>query len=169
MLHVVPDDVSQGQTFRANIQKIGQAGLPFDICMLARQLPLAEDLIRASGDQPFVLDHCGVPDIAAGAFEPWAKGMSALAKLPHVSVKLSGITAYCAPGTATLDTVRPYVDHVLSTFGPRRMLWGGDWPVVDLGAGLPGWIGITRAILAELSQDEQALIGHLNARAIYGV
>jgi predicted TIM-barrel fold metal-dependent hydrolase len=167
ILHVVDDGVSQSETFRANLRKIGAAGLPFDLCFLARQLPIAEALVRACPDQVYVLDHCGVPDIAGGAFDDWAAGIDRLAALPQVSVKLSGITAYCAPGTASVALLRPWVDHLLDRFGAHRMLWGGDWPVVNLGAGLPGWIDLTRALLAPLSADEQAAIAQGTARRVY--
>ncbi len=169
ILHVMPDGLSQSETFRTNLRKIGAAGLPFDLCVLARQLPIAADLARACDDQPMVLNHCGVPDIAGGAFDAWAAGIDAIAALPHVFAKLSGITAYCAPGTANLDTLRPWVDHVLEKFGPARVVWGGDWPVVNLGSGLPEWMTITRALLAALPPDDQAAVAAGNARAVYRV
>ncbi len=169
ILHVMPDELSSGEAFRANLRKIGRRGLAFDMCFLARQLPLAADLARACADQRLVLDHCGVPDIAGGGFEPWAKAISELAKLPHVAVKLSGISAYCAPGTAGLATLRPWVDHVLNSFGADRVVWGSDWPVVLLGSGLRPWIALTGELLAGLSADERAAIGHRNARRIYGL
>lgn len=167
ILHVVPDDLSQSPVFRRNLRRIGAKGLPFDLCFLARQLPLAADLVRACPDQSFVLDHCGVPDIAGGAFDSWSAGMAVLAGLPQVVVKLSGITAYCRPGTASAQLLRPWVARVLDLFGPDRMLWGGDWPVVDQGAGLPGWIDMTRALLADLSPDERAAIFQGTARRVY--
>lgn len=169
ILHVVPDEMSQSEGFRANLRKIGRKGLPFDICFLARQLPIAEELARACDGQQLVLDHCGVPDIAGGAFDDWAKGIDRLSMLPHVSVKLSGISAYCAPGTASAETLKPWVDHVIDRFGPGRMVWGSDWPVVLLGAGLLPWMEITRALIAGLSPDEQGAIAAGNARRIYRV
>jgi predicted TIM-barrel fold metal-dependent hydrolase len=170
ILHVVPDDVSQTETFRRNLRKIGRAGFPFDLNFLARQLiPIGAPLVRACPDQPYILDHCGVPDVAAGEFDEWAKGIDLMASFPNVVLKFSGITAYCAPGTASVGLLRPYVDHLLTAFGPDRMLWGGDWPVVNLGAGLPGWIDMTRELLADLSADEQYAIGQGTARRIYGV
>lgn len=169
ILHESADELSQGATFRRNLRRIGARGLPFDLCFLARQLPVAEALLAACPDQQFVLDHCGVPDIKGGGFDPWAAGMRRLAQMPHLMVKLSGITAYCAPGQATLEAVAPYVRHVLDVFGPERMLWGGDWPVVDLGAGLPGWIGMTETLLSGLTPEERAAIGSGNARKVYGL
>jgi predicted TIM-barrel fold metal-dependent hydrolase len=163
----MPDELSQTPTFRRNLTKIGARGWAFDICVLARQLPIALDLARACPDQPLVLDHCGVPDIAGGGFSEWAKGISALAALPHVNVKLSGISAYCAAGTANLATLQPWVDHVLATFGPGRMLWGSDWPVVNLGTGLPEWIDLSRDWLSGLSDAEQTQIASATARRVY--
>ena len=129
ILHVMPDELSQTPTFRRNLARIGARGWAFDVCVLARQLPIALDLARACPDQPLVLDHCGVPDIAGDAFDDWAKGMTALAALPHVNVKLSGITAYCAPGTANQGTLA-----ALGRPRPARLRPGAD----ALGRGLAG-------------------------------
>ena len=169
ILHVMPDDLSQSATFRRNLAKIGARGRAFDICVLSRQLAIATDLAKACPDQPLVLDHCGVPDIAGGGFADWAKGIDAIASLPHVHVKLSGISAYCGPGSANLATLQPWVDHVLGAFGADRMLWGGDWPVVNLGAGLPEWITLTRALLTSMSTTEQGQVAQLTAKRVYRV
>lgn len=169
ILHVMPDALSQSTVFRGNVGKIGAAGLTFDICVLARQLSIAADLARACDDQKLVLNHCGVPDIAGGEFESWAKNMTALSELPHVFVKLSGITAYCAPDARGVETLTPWVNHVLDKFGPSRMVWGGDWPVVNLGSGLPEWISATRALLGNLSPQEQEAVTKDNARSVYSV
>ncbi len=167
ILHEISDDLSQTPTFRRNLARIGALGLPFDMCFLARQLPIAKALASACDDQVLVLDHCGVPDIAGMAFDDWAAGISAIAGLPHVVCKLSGISRYCAPGTASVPLMQPWVDHMIESFGPDRVLWGSDWPVVNLGAGLPAWITMTRALLAGLSTADQAAIGQGTARRVY--
>lgn len=169
ILHVMPDETSLTATFCDNVRKIGRRGLAFDMCFLARQLPIAAALAKSCPDQILVLDHCGVPDIAGGGFDPWAKGIDTLATLPHVHVKLSGISAYCAPGTASRETLSPWVVHVLDRFGPDRVLWGSDWPVVNLGLGLADWIETTNALLASLSLDEKAAIGEGTAIKCYGL
>jgi predicted TIM-barrel fold metal-dependent hydrolase len=170
ILHETTDDVSQAETFRANVRRIGGRGLPFDMCFLARQLPIALELARACPDTMLVLDHCGVPDIAGGGFEPWRQGVTALAVRPNVVAKLSGVLAYCAPGTATLATVRPWVETVIEAFGPGRCLWGSDWPVVNVrGGDLPRWIAAFRTILAGYSEDEQAAMAHRTAERVYRV
>ncbi len=165
----VAEDVSLHEGFRANVRRIGQAGYPFDINVLGRTLPLARELAKACPDMQFVLDHCGTPDIAGGAWDVWAAGVQDVAALPNVAVKLSGISAYAAPGTASLATLRPWIDHVIETFTPARMVWGSDWPVANLGLGMEGWLDVTEAVLAGLSPDEQDMIGWRNAERIYGV
>jgi predicted TIM-barrel fold metal-dependent hydrolase len=170
ILHVVPDEMSQTEVFRANIRRIGAQGRVFDICMLARQLPLAAELARACPDTRFVLDHCGVPDIAGGAFDSWRAEIEKLAEVDNIAaVKLSGISAYAAPGTASYDTLAPWMDVVLDAFGPLRLVWGSDWPVVNLGSALPDWIDTTTRWLSKLTPAEQAQVAHQNARRIWNL
>ncbi len=169
ILHEAPDDLSRDPTFRRNLRKIGAAGLPFDLVFLARQHTIALDLLHALPDQTFVLDHCGVPNVAGGDFDSWSRSLRALAAFPNLSAKLSGITTYCAPGTATLATIKPYVDHLIDCFGPARIVWGSDWPVVNLRTTLPDWLTLTRTLIADLSPNERAAIAHTNAKRIYNL
>ena len=90
------------------------------------QLIVALELAKACEETTLVLNHCGVPNIAENAIEPWKKDIESLSKMPNVICKLSGLMAYCAPGTSSLETIQPYVDHVLNCFGPNRILWGSD-------------------------------------------
>lgn len=170
ILHETTDDVSQTDTFRANVRAIGARGLPFDMCFLARQLPIAVELARACPDTRLVMDHCGVPDIAGGAWDGWRDGVRALAAEPNVVAKLSGVFAYVAPGEASLATVRPWVEEVIAAFGPDRCLWGGDWPVCTVKGGtLPDWIAAFRGILAGYSEAEQRAMAHGTAEQVYRV
>lgn len=168
-LHVVPDEISQSETFRANLRRLGQADLPFDICMAARQLPLALALVDAAPETRFVLDHCGVPDIAGGAWDGWAHDIGALAERPNiVAAKISGIPAYASPDW-TVDTLARWVGHVAERFGMDRLVWGGDWPVCTLGGGLALWVGATRAIFGGCSAAERAALYDTNAARIWGL
>lgn len=169
ILHEISDDLSKTAEFRANVARIGRAGRVFDMCFRADQLPIALELARACPDMKLVLDHCGVPDIAGGAMDPWRDDISALAALPNVHCKLSGVMAYCAPHRADQDAIRPYLTHVIEAFGPQRCLWGSDWPVVNITASLPDWIVAFRAVIADLSQDEQTMICNGTAQQVYGV
>lgn len=168
VLHVVPDAVSQTALFRQNIARLGRAGLPFDIVMLARQLPLAKALVDACPDTVFVLDHCGVPDIAGGAFESWAADIADLAARPHVTLKLSGVTAYTG-GSWTLEVLRPWVAHVLDRFGPERIVWGSDSPVCTLQSDLAEWVAASQALLAGLNVTERQAVLHGNAQRLWKI
>ena len=169
ILHVVPDEMSQSDIFRTNVRKIGVSGKPFDMCFLPKQLPVALELAQACDNTSLVLNHCGVPNIAGDELDPWRKDIKALAQMPNVICKLSGLMAYCAPGTSSLEKIQPYVDHVLNCFGPNKMVWGSDWPVVNLGKGLPEWIAVTRKILDKLSTDEANAIANGTAQTVYKV
>ena len=169
ILHVMPDDTSKTEIFRNNVKKIGKTGKPFDMCYLPTQLQIAYDLASDCDEVNLVLNHCGVPSIAAGEIDQWSKDMKKLSELPNVICKLSGLMAYCAPGTSSQETIQPYVDHVLECFGPNRMVWGSDWPVVNLGKGIQEWIKVTNSILAKLSSDEASKIASFNAERIYKI
>ncbi len=158
--------MSQTPLFRQNIRRLGAAGLPFDICMLQRQLPLAAALVDACPDTTFVLDHCGVPDIAGGDFAGWAAQITELARRPNLQAKVSGITAYGPPGW-TAATLRPYVRHVVESFGPARVVWGSDSPVCTLQSSLPEWVAVTHLLLADLTAAERAAILQGNARRLW--
>ena len=173
VLHTQPDGLSQSGLFRENLRALGRRGLPFDLCVLQRQLPVAHELIRACPEVSFVLDHCGVPDIAANAapdgegFRAWREGVRAIASAPNVCCKISGLTAYASDAQRTADGLRPYVETVLESFGPARCVWGGDWPVVNLGSGLARWCDLSRELLSGLSADEQDAVFARNATQVY--
>ncbi|WP_299471940.1 amidohydrolase [uncultured Roseibium sp.] len=163
VLHVVPDEVSTTVTFRDNIKRLSGTGLTFDLCVLPRQLHLALDLVSHCPDVTFILDHCGVPDVAAGAPEPWRAGVSALADRPNVFAKISGVVAYGNPDTWTLDDIRPFVEETVDAFGTDRILWGSDSPVCNLGGGLPTWVAATHALTERWSVSDREALYHINA------
>ena len=166
VLHVVPDDVSQSDLFRANIRRLAKPDLPFDICVDGRQLSLAKALVDAAPDVRFVLDHCGVPDIEDNAWPDWATEITELAKRPNLVCKVSGVIAYGGPNW-TLDMLSRWVVHVTEAFGTDRLVWGGDWPVCTLGGGLSTWVAATRAIVSAWSPSERAALFSGNAERVW--
>ena len=169
ILHVMPDELSTTATFRKNVRALGDRDKPFDLCMLPKQLGIGADLAKACDNTTIVLNHCGVPDIAGGGLDPWRTDITALAALPNVFCKVSGLLAYCTPGQTTQSAIQPYVDHVLEVFGPSRMVWGSDWPVVELANGLPDWLDVTQSMLGVLSEDEASAIGSGTAATIFSI
>jgi predicted TIM-barrel fold metal-dependent hydrolase len=169
VLHTQPDALSESGVFRTNIARLAGTGRPFDICMAARQLPLAIALVDSAPEVQFVLDHCGVPDIAGGGLHPWREHVSELARRPNVVVKISGVMAYGDPATWALDDLRPYVEHAIAAFGWDRVVWGSDWPVCTLGGTLATWVAATHALLSGTSAVERAKLLATNARRVWGL
>lgn len=169
LMQTMPDEMSSHDTYRQNIRKIGAAGWPVDLCCAARQLDIAAELVRACPNVRFILDHCGTNDLGRDKFAAWRDCMMRLAELPNLHIKFSGVTAYVPADAGPADPVNAVLDTVLELFGPARLIWGGDWPVVDLGIGLPAWIDLTTRLMAPLSPTEQAQIGHSNAREFYNL
>jgi predicted TIM-barrel fold metal-dependent hydrolase len=167
ILHVEPDALSQQPRFRAHLRLLSASALTFDLCVRARQLPLALDLVTACPEVSFVLDHCGAPDIAAGAIDPWRDDLRALASCANVTCKISGLLSTCNPLDATADAVRPYVEHAIEVFGWERVIWGSDWPVVEITATLGDWAQTTRTIVAGESEANRRKLFIENAQRVY--
>jgi predicted TIM-barrel fold metal-dependent hydrolase len=169
ILHTSPDELSQTPLFAANIRRLQAYELAFDLCARADQLmPVALPLVQKCPGVQFVLDHCGNPKIAGGVFEEWRDAITALAKLPNVACKVSGIIAYGGPHPDAA-MLRPYVEHVIESFGWERVVWGSDHPVCTLTANLTKWVGITRELIAGASEAEQARLLSGNAKRIYRI
>ena len=169
ILHVEPDELSQRPTFAANVRLLEKYALTFDLCVLARQIPLATALAGKCPGVQFILDHCGVPDVAAGQLDPWCQYIREIARLPNVACKISGVIAYCAAGQARLEAVRPYVEHCLEQFGWDRVVWGSDWPVCTTTADLRIWVDLTRRLIAAADERDRRKLLHDNAARIYKV
>lgn len=174
VLHTQPDSLAANATFRANLRRLTAQGHPFDLCVLARQLPHAADLARSLPETTFVLDHCGVPPVAAGDIEFWCRQIRVLSSLPNVHCKISGIIAYGDSArwpegdlAAIGADLRPYVDEVIEQFGWRRIVWGSDFPVCRLTKGLTTWKLVTDLLLRGASDSELDALAHGNAQRIY--
>lgn len=175
VLHTQPDELSRSQLFRENVRTLGTRGLTFDLCVQQRQLPIALELVHACPGTTFILDHCGVPDIAGNdapsgeGFAAWRSDIRALADEPNVIGKISGLTAYASPAQRHVAALKPYTDFMLEAFGTDRLLWGGDWPVVNLGSGLRAWADISRQLLAGIGKDDQIKVFSANAKSVYRI
>ena len=166
ILHTSPDDLALAPIFAENLRRLSEHGLSFDLCVLGRQLPIAIRLARDCPDVRFVLDHCGVPDIAAQALDPWRDGITQLAALPNVACKISGVVAYAGAEWTTAD-LRPYVEHCIEAFGWDRVVWGSDWPVCTLTADLTRWVRATHELTSGCTESERERLFSLNAQRIY--
>jgi L-fuconolactonase len=127
------------------------------------------DLVHLAARYPelrIVLDHGGKPDIAGGAFIRWAAATDALARQPNVHCKLSGLWTE-AGGDISAEAIRPYAAHLLAVFGPERLMWGSDWPVVELAGSYADWFEQAELLLAGLSSADRARVFGGNAAHFY--
>jgi L-fuconolactonase len=141
-------------------------GLVFDALVLPRHLPRLLRVLDRHPDLVVIVDHGAKPRIRDGALAPWAAAMADVATHPLVACKLSGLVTE-APDEAGLATLRPYIDTLVELFGPRRLLWGSDWPVVELAGGYDRWHGLAREALSDLDDAARAAVFGGNAERIY--
>ena len=142
--------------------------LSFDALVLPRHLPALLAFAERFPALPIVIDHCAKPGIAQGTMEPWCTDIARLAALPQVHCKLSGLVTEARPDWQRTD-LQPYVRHVLDVFGPSRVIWGSDWPVLNLASDYAGWIAASEAALSHLDAPARAAIFGLNARSFYRI
>jgi L-fuconolactonase len=153
--HQVHDEPDAEWLLRPDVRRglaaVGEAGLVYDLLVRARELPAAVDTVRALPQLRFVLDHLAKPPVRDGATEAWAEGLAALAELPNVACKLSGLVTEADPGQ---DLV-PYLRRALDLFGAERCMFGSDWPVCLLAA---EYGEVLSLVIDALHDDERAAV-----------
>ena len=153
--------------FIHGVQMLPQFGLSFDICIRHQQLPAVIELVRQSPETSFILDHSAKPDIKGGTLEPWRAHIRALAALPNIVCKISGLVTEADHTQWTTADLAPYVAHVLEQFGEDRVLFGGDWPVALLASSYPRWVETLDALTAQLTPAARQKLWAENARRVY--
>ena len=167
VLHTQPDDLGQTPLFVENIRLLEQYGLSFDICVLARQLPVAINLARECPGVSFILDHCGVPRVKEKVLDPWRKHMEELSRFPNIVSKVSGLVAYADPENWTAEDLRPYVEHVTNCFGWDRVMFGSDWPVCTLSATFREWLEALLFLTRDAKENCRRKLFYENAARVY--
>jgi L-fuconolactonase len=171
--HQVHDEPDPDWLGRADVRRgivaVGDAGLAYDLLLRTRELPAGLDVARAKPDVRFVVDHIAKPPIAAGELEPWASLMRGFAELPNVACKLSGMVTEADWASWSVAGLRPYVDVVIETFGPNRLLFGSDWPVCLLAADYTTVVETAQELVAGLSSEEVAMVFGGTAERVYGL
>jgi L-fuconolactonase len=163
---IADDDWLLGPALAPLLTAMARNGLVFDALVLPRHLPRLLQIVGRHPDLAFVLDHCGKPRLATGEIATWQRDIALLAQHSNIVCKVSGLVTEAAPDWKIAD-LRQAVDHVVACFGPQRLLWGSDWPVVDLAGGYAGWFAAAETLLADLSPREKAAIFGGNAARIY--
>jgi L-fuconolactonase len=152
---------------RNGLRAVEKAGLAYDILVRSRELPAALQTVQAFPDSRFVVDHIAKPNIKAGEVEPWTSRMKPLADYPNVSVKVSGMITEADWDAWTADDLRPYVQRLLEWFGPRRLMYGSDWPVCTV-AGTYGQVHeAALSVLGDLTDEERGWVMGRSATLAY--
>jgi len=149
-----------------SLAALPQLGLRFDALVKPRELKALLRALDRNPDLAVVVDHCAKPNIAGGAWQPWANDLSAIARSTGAWCKLSGLVTEAGKNWSA-ERLRRYVDHVLECFGPQRVLWGSDWPVVSLAASYAEWVAATEVLLVDLPENDRGAIRGANARQFY--
>ncbi len=170
VLHVpaTPAGYSTAPNFVRGIRLLGERGLSFDLCMRPTDLGDAVHLVENCPDTKFILDHCGNGPVYATDRTQWQRDMERLARFCNVVCKVSGIVVQ-ARERWTADDLAPVINHTLTTFGPNRVMFAGDWPVCTLKATYRQWVEALRAIVRERPAEEQRKLFHDNAVRFYGL
>jgi L-fuconolactonase len=159
--HVVqaePHGFLDGKDFNRGIRAMRGADLVYDLLILEHQLDEAIRFVDRHSQQMFVLDHIAKPKIAAGEIEPWRTQIQELSKRSNVCCKISGMVTEDSWSHWSIESLRPYLDTVVSAFGADRLLAGSDWPVCLLAASYNHWWQVLRNYFADFSSDERAAI-----------
>lgn len=171
--HVVQDEADPrfllGEAFLHGLARVAEAGLVYDLLILAPQLPAAAEMVALRPGQPFVLDHLAKPPIAAARLDPWRADIRALARHPHVSCKLSGMVTEARLRRWRREDFLPYMETALEAFSPDRLMFGSDWPVCTLSGEYAEVAGIVDDFLARLAPAERAAIEGGTAARVYGL
>jgi len=169
--HLVQDESDPQWLLRADVlaglRALANANLPYDVLVRPPQLPAAVELSRRLPGLRLVLDHAGKPDLTSGDLEGWSRHVRALAQSEQVVCKVSGLVTEADHQRWSLADLRPAWDTVLDAFGPRRLLFGSDWPVCLLAASWERWAATIAELIAPLSADEADAVLRTTARAIY--
>lgn len=147
----------------AALRAVVELGLVFDALIRPQHLAALE---RMAGDHPalpIVIDHAAKPDIAHCA--EWESAMASIARNPNVACKLSGLLTEIGPAPSDRALERIFA-HLWRCFGPDRLIWGSDWPVLTLAADYADWLDRSRALVPPKHHD--AVFGG-NAERVYGL
>lgn len=153
--------------FVQGVQLLADYHLSFDICITHNQLPDSIELVRRCPQTSFILDHLGKPAIRDGQLDPWREHISALAALPNVACKLSGMVTEADHQHWTAENLAPYITHILTAFGEDRVLFGGDWPVLLLASTYSRWIEVLDEATTSLAIEAKRKLWGENTRSIY--
>ena len=171
--HVVQDEKDDKyilrEDFNAGVALLDKHGLAYDILIFDRHLPYAIQFVDRHPKQRFVLDHIAKPRIRDGAVMPWRDNLREMARRPNVWCKISGVVTEADHKHWTEAQVRFYVDTAIEAFGPKRIMFGSDWPVCLEATMYKNWSDLVHRATKNFSPSERDMIFGGSAAAAYGI
>jgi L-fuconolactonase len=170
--HVVqgePDDFLLRKEFQKGVQALQPYGYTYDILIYHNQLKPATEFASRFPDQKFVIDHCAKPDIFNKKIDEWKQSMQEIAKHPLMYCKLSGLFTEARWKKWSPADFYPYLDVVFEAFGPDRLLFGSDWPVMLLSGMYVQWKSLLEKYMENFEEEDKEKIFGGNAMAFYGL
>lgn len=157
--------------FVKGVQLLGERSLSFDLCVKSDQLEYAADLVDRCPQTRFILDHCGNPHNGTLDLDGWKRALAKVAgaKNRTVMCKVSGLYANVTAEQWPAEKLAPIVRTVIDQFGWERVLFAGDWPVVNLGASFKVWVEAVKQIVRADKPENQAMLFRDNAVKFYGL
>lgn len=153
--------------FIRGVQALPDYGMHFEICIAHTQMASAIRMVEQCPRVTFVLNHIGKPDIEHALFEPWAREIRRLSEFPNMWCKASGLVTEADRQNWTKEDLKPYIDHVMACFGPERVMFGGDWPVVRQAAEFPRWVQTLEWAMGGCSERVLRMLFRDNANTFY--
>jgi L-fuconolactonase len=162
------NDFCLQEKFLNGIKLLAEFNFSFDICINASQLPFVTRMVEQCPQVKFVLEHLGNPGMATKDFPVWQKQMTDLAVFPNVWCKISRVITEETQNWSS-DALKPYVYHAIREFSFDRVMFGSDWPVVNIASSYTHWVHILYDLLThyQATDDDVKKIFHDNARRCY--
>ncbi len=153
--------------FRSALKLVARRRVPFDILTFPRHLPAMIDALRAAPGVHGIIDHISKPDMTGPLDAEWCAAIEALAAMPNIHCKVSGLPTEAGEGW-TADRIRPFFEFVANAVGTTRRVFGSDWPVCRLAASYAQVVELAQGILGSIygAEDMQAIM-ETNGRAFY--
>lgn len=162
-----PQTFGRSPALIAGIRLLADLDFSLDLCIHHTQVAIAIEIARACQDVRIIIDHLGKPDIRRQTLQPWMNEISMLAALPNVWCKISGAVTEADFATWAPADLRPFLLHAVASFGPDRVLFGGDWPVLTQASTFPEWLDVLLDLLEGMPASDLTKLLSENARIVY--
>jgi L-fuconolactonase len=154
-------------SFIEGVQALAEFDFSFDLSVYAHQLPIVSQLVQRCPQIKFVLDHMGKPNIAAKELKSWQDDIRTLAAFPNVWCKISGLVSEAQHHIWRSEDLKPYVYHAVNEFGFDRVMFGSDWPTINLASSYSHWAHTLHDLLSHASSDDLQKLFYDNAWRFY--